>query len=211
MPNMSTSWRHQDCLKGGTTVFLPSLPKKSSLLNLFKAFPQTSKPLIEFHEVLLRGPSPFTEAERELIATYVSGLNQCRYCRGVHSATAENLGVPADVVDNAIDDVETAPVDEKMRPVLRYAKKLTKQPSSVTQVDADAIFAAGWDETALYHTVAVTALFNFMNRLVEGMGIELDPVYVKPASERLAKHEYLPLLDMIQTGQSQIGSERTLK
>ena len=68
---------------------------------------------------------------------------------------------------------------------------------SLTQADADAIFAAGWEEPALYYMVAVTALFNFMNRLVEGMGIELDPSYVRPASERLAKRGYLPLIDMI--------------
>ena len=80
---------------------------------------------------------------------------------------------------------------------MRYARKLTQQPNGVTQSDADAIFAAGWDETALYHTVAITALFNFMNRLVEGVGIELDPSYVKPASERLAKGGYLPLLAMM--------------
>jgi len=55
--------------------FLPSLPKGASLLSVFKSFPQPSKPLIEFHEVLLRGPSPFTEGERELIAAYVLGLN----------------------------------------------------------------------------------------------------------------------------------------
>jgi alkylhydroperoxidase family enzyme len=84
-----------------------------------------------------------------------------------------------------------------MKPVLRYAEKLTRKPDSLTQTDADAIFAAGWDDTALYHTVAVTALFNFMNRLVEGMGIELDPAYVKPASERLAKDGYLPLIELM--------------
>ena len=67
----------------------------------------------------------------------------------------------------------------------------------MTKADADAIVAAGWDETALYHTVAVTALFNFMNRLVEGLGIELDPAYVKPASQRLAKRGYLPLIEML--------------
>jgi uncharacterized peroxidase-related enzyme len=177
--------------------FLPSLPMGASLLNLFKAFPDTSIPLIEFHEVLLRGPSPFTEGARELIATYVSGLNDCRYCHGVHSATAELLGIPSALVDNRVDIDTAAGSDEKMRPVLRYARKLTRQPSSLTQADADAIFAAGWDEAALYHTVAVTALFNFMNRLVEGMGIELDPSYVKPASERLARRGYLPLIDMI--------------
>jgi alkylhydroperoxidase family enzyme len=99
-------------------------------------------------------------------------------------------------VDNRLE-IDTAAVDEKMRPVLRYARKLTQQPSSLAQADADAIFAAGWDETALYHTVAVTALFNLMNRLVEGMGIELDPAYVKPASERLAKRGYLPLIEML--------------
>jgi uncharacterized peroxidase-related enzyme len=177
--------------------FLPSMPKGSSLIDLFKLFPETSKPLIEFHEALLRGSSPFSEGERELIATYVSGVNQCRYCFGVHSATAELLGIPRPTIDLLIDDVEVAPVDEKMKPVLRYAGKLTRDPRSVSQVDADAILAAGWDETALYHCVAITALFNFMNRLVEGMGIELDRAYIKPASERLAKGGYLPLLAML--------------
>jgi uncharacterized peroxidase-related enzyme len=170
--------------------FISSLPKGASLLNLFKAFPETSIPLIQFHEALLRGPSPFTEGERELIASYVSGLNQCRYCHGVHSATAELLGVKRELVDSQID-IDGAAVDPKMRPVLRYARKLTQQPNSLIQADADAIFPAGWEEPALYYTVAVTALFNFMNRLVEGMGIELDPSYVKPASG------YLPLIDLI--------------
>jgi hypothetical protein len=63
--------------------------------------------------------------------------------------------------------------------------------------DADAVLAAGWDETALYHAVAVTALFNFMNRLVEGLGIELDPACVKIASERLADRGYRPLIDIL--------------
>lgn len=47
---------------------MPSLPSNASLIDVFKSYPQASKPLIQFHEVLLRGPSPFTETERELIA-----------------------------------------------------------------------------------------------------------------------------------------------
>jgi len=177
--------------------FLPSLPRGASLLDVFKMFPETSKPLIEFHEVLLRGNSPFTDAERELIAAYVSRLNRYRYCSAVHTATAELLGVSHGSVQIALDDVEMAQIPNKMKPVLRYAGKLTRQPDSLTKADVDAIFEAGWDETALYHTVAVTALFNFMNRLVEGLGIELDPAYVKPASERLARRGYLPLIELM--------------
>jgi uncharacterized peroxidase-related enzyme len=168
----------------------------ANLVDVFKAFPETSKPLIEFHEVLLRGPSLFTEAERELIAAYVSGLNRCRYCHGVHTATAERLGVAQGVVDQLLESVETTSVSEKMKPVLRYARNLTQDPRGVTKADADAVLAAGWGETALYHVVAVTALFNFMNRLAEGLGIELDPAYVKPASQRLAERGYLPLLGL---------------
>lgn len=174
-----------------------SLPAKASLLDLFKKFPDTNKPLIAFHEVLLRGPSPFSEAERELIAAYVSGLNGCRYCHGVHTATAELLGVAPGLVKDLLADAESAGVAEKMRPVLRYARKLTQQPSSVTSADVDAIYAAGWDEVAVYHAAATTALFNFMNRLVEGLGIEFNADYAKGAAERLAKRGYTPLLQMM--------------
>lgn len=177
--------------------FLSSLGPTSSLIDVFKAFPETSKPLIEFHEVLLRGPSPFSEAERELIAAYVSGLNHCRYCHGVHTAAAERLAVPEGAIQRLLDSGEMLEVSEKMQPVLEYARKLTGDPSGVTEADAEAILAAGWDETALYHAVAVTALFNFMNRLVEGLGIELSPPYVKAASERLADRGYLPLIEML--------------
>ena len=177
--------------------FLPSLRARASLLDVFKAFPETSRPLIEFHEVLLRGPSPFTAAERELIAAYVSALNQCRYCHGVHTATAERLGLPRGSVQQLVADLETQSVPEKMKPVLRYARKLTQMPSGVAKADAEAVLSVGWSEVALYHTVAVTALFNFMNRLVEGLGIELDPAYVKPAAARLADRGYFPLIEML--------------
>lgn len=177
---------------------LPSLKADATLLDLFKAYPESSKPLIELNEALLRGPSPFSEAERELIATYVSGLNRCGYCHGVHAATAERLGIARDALDGLPGGVSGAAVPERMKPVLRYAEKLTGSPGGVTKEDAEAIFAAGWDETALYHTVAVTALFNYMNRLVEGLGIALSQSYVEQASKRLAERGYLPLIGMLE-------------
>ena len=76
----------------------------SSLLNVFRAFPESARPLIEYHEVVLRGPAPFSEAERELIAAYVSSLNQFGYCTSVHVATAENLGIPAGLVRKLVEN-----------------------------------------------------------------------------------------------------------
>lgn len=175
---------------------LPSLPPNASLLQLFKAFPDPSKPLLELHEILMRGASQFTEGERELIAACVSGLNKCSYCQSIHAATAVLLGMPRESVVHEADDIDAVPVPAKMKPVLRLAGNLTLSPASVTQADADAVLHAGWDELALYQVVAITALFNFMNRLVEGLGIELNDVYVKTASERLARGGYLPLIEL---------------
>lgn len=63
-------------------TFLPSLPDNARLLDVFRAYPDTAFPLLDYHEALMRGPSPLSIAERELIAAYVSGLNACDYCYG---------------------------------------------------------------------------------------------------------------------------------
>lgn len=179
-------------------AFMPSLSGNSTLLDVFRRFPETNTPLIEYHEVLLRGPSPFSEGERELIAAYVSGLNGCRYCHGVHVATAQRLtGISQSALAAMVKADDFSGIDERMRPVLAVAGALTRDPRSVSAKLAEAVFAAGWDETAYYHLVATTALFNLMNRLVEGMGIELDPAYVETASRRLAEGGYLPLLKLM--------------
>lgn len=177
--------------------YLTSIPPSATLLNVFKRFPDTSKPLIEYHEVLLRGPSPFSEMERELIAAFVSYLNECKYCRAVHSAAAERLGAPAGLAGQLADDDGLSAAPPRLRSVLRLARKLTREPQDVPKADVDAVLADGWGETGLFHVVAITALFNFMNRLVEGLGIELDPQYVDTAAKRIAERGYLPLLEMI--------------
>jgi uncharacterized peroxidase-related enzyme len=178
-------------------TYLRSLPEDAKLLEVFRTFPATSRPLLDYHEQVLRGPSPFTVAERELIAAYVSGINACGYCHGIHTATAEQFGVPAGLLTAALTDLDTAPVEEKMRPVLRYVGKLTSSPAKMTEADAEEVFAAGWDERALYDAVLVCALFNFMNRLVDGLGIEADDSYTPVSARRLHDGGYSGLAALL--------------
>src|SRR5712691_5618418 len=117
-------------------AFLHSLSPSASLLDVFKAFPETARPLIEYHEVLMRGPSPLSVAQRELIAAYVSGLNACAYCRGVHQATAAAFGMAEEVMSALLNDLDRAPVEERLRPLLCYVRQLTLAPSRVGPADA---------------------------------------------------------------------------
>jgi uncharacterized peroxidase-related enzyme len=177
--------------------YLSSLKPDAVLLDVFRAYPDAARPLLDYHEVLLRGPSPFTVAERELIAAYVSGLNACGYCHGVHSATALAFGVADGTLEALLADADTAPVDERLRPVLRYVRKLTETPSRVTPGDAEAVFAAGWDEQALHDAASICGLFNLMNRVVDGLGLRAGDEYFALSSRRLADIGYAGLRDVL--------------
>src|SRR5580704_13164065 len=157
---------------GGTMPQLRSLPEQPVMRDLYRAYPLTCKPLGELTEAAMRGPSPFSQGQRELIAAYVSGLNACTYCHGTHLGVAEACGVAPDLITSSLADVETAPLEPRMKPILRYARKLTLSPARMTEADAAAVYDAGWGDDALYSTVLVTALFNFYNRLVDGVGLD---------------------------------------
>ena len=177
--------------------FLKSLPPEAGLLQVFQAFPEAARPLLEYHEVLLRGESLFSAAERELIAAYVSGLNHCNYCRAAHSQTAVALGIDANAILEILSGSGLEHVDHRMRPVLAFVRKLTLSPSAVTAADVDEIFAAGWDDRALRDAVEICGLFNLMNRLVNGLGVDAPEEYINLAAQRLAQAGYVQLLNLL--------------
>jgi uncharacterized peroxidase-related enzyme len=179
---------------------LRSLPDQPVMRDIYRAYPATCRPLGEFTEAAMRGPSPFTQAQRELIAAFVSGLNACAYCHGTHVAVAAACGVAPDLVKALLEDIETAPVEARMKPLLRYARKLTLSPARISAADAAAVYDAGWSDDALYSTVLVTALFNFYNRLAEGVGLALPEGYPAEAGQRLSTQGYDVFAQMAKPG-----------
>jgi uncharacterized peroxidase-related enzyme len=177
--------------------FLPSLGRDATLPELFKAYPATARKLLPFEEEVMRGPSPLSVARRELIAAYVSGLNSCGHCYGVHAATAEAFGVADGVLESLIGDVDSAPVEERMKPILRFARKLTRTPDRMVAGDVEEILAAGWDEKAVHDAALVCALFNCMNRIVSGAGIVGTEPYYKAGGAALAKDGYAAIADKL--------------
>jgi len=179
-------------------AFFPSLPGDAKLLQVFALNRETALPLVDYHENLMRGESPLSVAQRELLAAYVSGLNQCQYCHGIHAEVAQAFGVPADLLGNLLHG-DAVPEDAgKLRPILDYARKLTLQPMRLTQADAQAVFRSGWSERALHDAIAICALFNFMNRIVLGHGLRGDPDYAALAGARLAREGYAPISERLQ-------------
>jgi uncharacterized peroxidase-related enzyme len=177
--------------------FFPSLPAEAGVRHILRLNKPVGRPLIELHTALMRADSPLSPAQHELIAAYVSGLNACHYCYGVHAETARAFGLPEGTIEALLGDFEAAPVEAPMRPILAYARKLTLTPAKLTQADADAVFAAGWSERALHDAVLTTCLFNFMNRLLEGHGCKGSQELFALRGPALRADGYAPLLEFL--------------
>ena len=164
---------------------LRSLRHDAVLPHLFKAYPETARPLLDYHQALPRGPSPLSVAQRELIAACVSGLNACAYCHGVYAATAGAFRATSDLRGALLADA--TPIEPPMRAVLRQLRKLTRLPAErPARADAEAVYTAGWDERAPHDAISARAPFDVMNRLVEGAGLAATPDYAAAPAGRLS-------------------------
>lgn len=179
--------------------FSPSLSDDAGVRHILGLNPAAGRALIEFHSAALRNASKLQARDKELIAAYVSGLNACQYCYGVHAETAKAFGVEPQLIEQLLLDPGAAGVDDRLRPLLAYAHKLTLEPSRMTQADADAVFAAGWGEAELHDAVLTICLFNFMNRLLEGHGVKGNAALYATRGQALRDEGYAPLLAMLPT------------
>ena len=156
--------------------------------------PETGQYLYELAQTLLRGPSPLTEAEREMIAAYVSSRNNCNFCMKSHAAAARCLlGDDASMMDDILKDEYSQGVSEKMKALLLVAGKVQQSGKKVTQEDIDKARAAGANDMDIHDTVLIAATFSMFNRYVDGLNT-LTPEnfedYV-PMGKRMAEKGYV--------------------
>ena len=162
--------------------------------DVFSAYPEIYRHWAEMGQALINGPSPLTPAERELIQAFVAGLIDCTYAHVAHTAAAVARGIEEGVVEALLADVDTAPISAKLKPLMAFVRKRTLTPTAVAQADADAVFAAGWDERALHDATAVTARMTFMSRIIHGHGFTpMSPERAKSNAEHRAKVGYVSL------------------
>lgn len=149
---------------------LPEVPGIRALLT-FR--PETAKPLGELAEVLMRGPSTLSRAEREMIAAHVSYRNDCLFCRNSHAAiAATHLGARDEdfaLLDRVQCDPESAPIPEKMKALLAVAGLVQESGRRVTSDAIARARRAGATDVELHDTVLIAAAFCMFNRYVDGL------------------------------------------
>ncbi|MEL0111429.1 MAG: carboxymuconolactone decarboxylase family protein [Rickettsiales bacterium] len=174
--------------------FFKSHPETAGPANVFTAYPEIYRLWSEMSQALMNGPSPLSSGEREMIASFVVGVAGCKFAYVAHSEAAYAHGVKEGLIDELIADIDTADINDKLKPLFKFVRKLTLTPGEMTQADADAVFAAGWDEKGLHDAIAVTARMCFMQRIVEGHGF--TPMSREVARENARKRAELGYVNL---------------
>ena len=144
----------------------------------------------EFTHEAMRGPSAWSVGDRELMAAYVSKVNESAFCVGAHTATAGRAYQDGAKVQAALDDLESAPIGEALRATLRMLGKLTRE-GKVSAGDMRDVLSAGASRQQVEDALAVCAAFNTTDRLADAFGFELlSPEAFEAGAKYLLKRGY---------------------
>jgi uncharacterized peroxidase-related enzyme len=166
-------------------TYFDSLKNAKGITDVFFERMDKYKFFLPAAQELLRETSHLSDLDRELIAAYTSYLNNCQYCFGSHREFAISLGATD-------EDLEMFkhPYGHRLGPILEYVKYLTLSPSDVSLELKNKVIDAGFTEEELKDAIAVCAIFNFYNRIVEGHGIEANQETWKPSAIFIKDHGY---------------------
>jgi uncharacterized peroxidase-related enzyme len=132
--------------------------------------PETAKPLNELAEVLLRAPNSLPQADREMIATYVSAQNDCHFCQSAHGAAAAHyLGGNEKLVNEVKLNFEGTAIPDKLKALLAIAGKVQKGGKLVSNEDVARARQQGATDKEIHDTILIAAAFCMFNRYVDGL------------------------------------------
>ncbi len=164
----------------------------SKIWDLFAFQPSFTDGLSTFTQGVLRAPASISPAMRELIAAWTSFQNECRFCTRAHAAAAAELLDSEELVRSVFGDLESSPLPERDKAMLRFVTKVTRDLPAFTAADVARVRAAGWDDEATYFAITTCALFNFYNRWITATGVaEMSEEAHRQQGRHLARHGYV--------------------
>jgi uncharacterized peroxidase-related enzyme len=157
--------------------------KLSNIMKVQSLNPPAMAAHLELYMALMFERSGLSRAERELIAVVVSAENDCEYCVRHHCAALGAYWQDENRVRTAAEDHRSLDLPPRLRAILEYSELLTRDPGAVQDNHVKAMRAQGLPDEEILAVNLITAYFNFVNRVAQGLGVE-------PTSEEVAGYDY---------------------
>ncbi|MFY9780012.1 MAG: peroxidase-related enzyme [Candidatus Baltobacteraceae bacterium] len=163
-------------------VYEKNREKLGFVPNVFRAYarrPEHFRAFMHYHDVLMRGPSGLSRAEREAIVVAVSAENRCQYCTTSHGAALRVLGKDAVLAEQIAIDWRTANLSPRWRAMLAFASRVNEPGFAASDGELETLRAAGFSEDDVWDIAAVAAFFGFSNRMAGLMNMRPNPEFYR--------------------------------
>ena len=149
-------------------VYQKNREKIGFVPNVFRAYakrPEHFRAFMGYHDVLMKGPSNLSRAEREAIVVAVSAENFCQYCVTAHGAALRILGKDAVLADQIAINWRTADLTPRLRGMLEFASSVNEPGFTASDADIANLHAQGFSDDDIWDIAAIAAFFGFSNRM----------------------------------------------
>lgn len=151
--------------------------KLPGIMRAMSLRPEAMMGMIQMARTMHFSPGKLDVRTKEMIATYVSSLNQCKFCLSSHAGFLAKQGQEGRDIDALwLKDPKKAPsLSPKERALLEYVKLLTEEPWKVQDSDVEKLRGVGWTDPEIYEATFDISLFNFFNRMANAYGLDYAP------------------------------------
>ncbi len=170
--------------------YLSSLGANATIIDVYRQYPAMARHLLGLAHEALAVTDEFTPGECEMIGAYVSALNNCGYCRRVHTEAAIAAGVDRSLFEGYAAGNAPQYGGPRWKPVFDYVRDLTLTSSAISKSHIDLLLEAGWSEPAIVQLVAICSAFAVLNRFANGLGLTANDDFFTDAGFRLATEGY---------------------
>lgn len=147
-----------------------------NVMKIFSTWPELFETASKSFQTIMISETKLPRPVKEMIAAAVSQINQCQYCVVHHVNFMKQYGISDEMAQMVRDDYKRAGLDQKTVKLLEYAEKVTRHAYRVTDKDIQHLKEMGWMDREILEATAVAAHFNFINRMADALGVQLETV-----------------------------------
>ncbi len=137
--------------------------------------PDTIMQHMDLYMSIMFGKSPLSRPQREMIAVVVSAVNECEYCQLHHAEALNHYWKDIKKVTQLRENYTQLNLNNVDSRLCKLAQKLTLQPYKISEdIDIQPLKNTGLTDRAILDAVLVISYFNFVNRLIQGLGVKAD-------------------------------------
>jgi len=167
----------EDQVKNYLEIVQQKLGFIPNVLAAFAKFPKQFEGFTKLYNALMLGESGLTKLEREMIAVTVSSENHCFYCLVAHGSAVRELSNDPQLGERIAANFRSAELPKKQEELLNFTKKLTKDPSEISENDRKKLRDVGYTDRDIWDISAIIGLFNMTNRLASATEMEPNNNY----------------------------------